>query len=235
MNTVRIVLLAILFSISLPSQGENAQPLATNQDKVNAQLLDDGTKLLMAKKPKEAIEYFEKIAADYEKRFKNDNDKIFCARSPAESLLYLLESANNKKNAKVVSSNWAYAYFMKAYALIELGKLNESKSNLERALALSPWNSQFLSELGHVYQLEKNWPLALQTYQRAEEAAKAASPPESKNAELSRAWRGLGYVYVELSQLDEAEKMYRQCLELDKNDQRALNELRYIQDLRAKK
>ena len=100
-------------------------------------------------------------------------------------------------------------------------------------MALSPSNSQFLSELGNIYELEKNWTMALQTFQRSEEAAEF-SPPESKNAELSRAWRGLGYVYVELNQIDEAEKMYLRCLELDKNDQRALGELRYVQNLRAK-
>lgn len=76
--------------------------------------------------------------------------------------------------------------------------------------------------------------MALQTFQRAESAAREFSPPDSKNIELSRAWRGLGYVYVELGQIDEAEKMYKQCLDLDKNDQRALNELRYIQNLKTK-
>ncbi|MDR0233227.1 MAG: tetratricopeptide repeat protein, partial [Zoogloeaceae bacterium] len=78
--------------------------------------------------------------------------------------------------------------------------------------------SQFLSELGHIYQLEKNWPMAQHAFQRAEAAAKSFSPPDAANMGLSRAWRGLGYAYVELGQLDEAEKMYKQCLELDKND-----------------
>ncbi|MCL2590853.1 MAG: tetratricopeptide repeat protein [Betaproteobacteria bacterium] len=234
MNIARIVLLAIIFSVSFPSHGEGAQSSGVGQDKINAQILNDGTNLLKAKKPKEAIEYFEKIITNYEEKFRNDKTVIFSARSQAETLMYLTEAAVEKKDAMVVSTNWAYAYFMKAYALVELGKVSESKLALERALALSPWNSQFLSELGHIYQREKNWPIALQTFQRAEKAAKEFSPPESKNAELSRAWRGLGYAYVELGQLGEAEKMYRQCLELDKNDQRALNELRYVQNLRAK-
>jgi len=236
MNIVRIVLLSIIFSVSFPIHAENAQPATTDQDKASARMLDEGTKLLMAKKPQEAIEYFEKIVADYEKRFKNSNDRIFSARSQAETLLYLLETAAEKKGgakAVVVSANLAYAHFMKAYALIELGNLAESKLALERALALSPQNSQFLSELGHIYQRGKNWPLAMQTFQRAEKAAEF-SPPELKNDELSRAWRGIGYVYVELGQLDEAEKMYQQCLVLDKNDKRAMNELRYVQDQKAK-
>jgi len=236
MNIVRAVLLIIIFifATSLPSQGKATKSSVAGQDKVSAQILNAGKKLLTAGKPREAIQYFEKAAANYEGKFQKDTAKFFSARSRAESLAYMLEAATEKKDARVVSADWAYAYYFKAYALTELGKLSESKMALERALALSPWNSQFLSELGHIYQLEKNWPMALQTFQRSERAAKEFSPPESKNFELARAWRGLGYTYVELSQIDEAEKMYRQCLELDKNDQRALDELRYVRDLRAK-
>jgi tetratricopeptide (TPR) repeat protein len=106
---------------------------------------------------------------------------------------------------------------------------------LERALALSPRNSQFLSELASIYQGEKNWTTALQTYQLAEAAAREFSPPQVKDAELSRAWRGIGFVLVEQNRLDAAEKMYRQCLELNKNDSIALKELSYVLNLKAKK
>jgi len=235
MNIFRIVLLIIILAIGLPSHGTSAESPVADQDEVNAQLLSDGSDLLIAGRPKEAIEYFEKAAVDYEEKYKNDATKIFCARSEEETMLYLLQAAINKDgNTKVVSADWAYAYYMKAIALIDLGKLSEAKVSMERALTLSPSNSVFLSGLGHIYQYEKNWPMALQIYQRAEEAANAYSPPESRNVELSRAWRGIGYVYVELNKIDEAEKMFRQCLELDKYDQIALKELRYVQDLRAK-
>jgi Flp pilus assembly protein TadD len=70
--------------------------------------------------------------------------------------------------------------------------------------------------------------------QAAASAAREFSPPEAQNIELSRAWRGLGYVCVEQGKLDDAEKMYRQCLDLDAKDSRAVNELQYIQGVRAK-
>lgn len=235
MNFFRTLFLVIILATSFLGRADDSPLPVADQDKLNAQILSDGTRLLMARKPKEAIEHFEKVAAGYEEKFRDNRVRVFSARSPAETLMYLLEAAaDNKREAKVVSPNWAYAYFLKAYALLEQGKISESKSFLERALTLSPRNSQFLSELGNIYQREKDWPMALQTFQRAESAAREFSPPDSKNIELSRAWRGLGYVYVELGQIDEAEKMYKQCLDLDKNDQRALNELRYIQNLKTK-
>jgi tetratricopeptide (TPR) repeat protein len=41
-------------------------------------------------------------------------------------------------------------------------------------------------------------------------------------------------VYVEQNRLDEAEALYRKCLELDPKDGRAAAELRYVQAQRAK-
>src|SRR4030095_13970088 len=102
-----------------------------------------------------------------------------------------------------------------------LGRPSEAKAQLLRAVALAPQNAQFLGELGHVYQLEKNWPLALQTFQRAESAAKEITSEQARNGELARAWRGMGYVLVELGRLDEAEAMYRKCLELNAQDAKA--------------
>ena len=115
-----------------------------------------------------------------------------------------------------------------------LDLFSKATESLEHALALSPRNSKFLSERVNIYQREKNWSMALQTFQLAETAAKEFAPPDTKNMELSLAWRGIAYVLVEQNRLDEAEKMYQQCLELDKNDPRAMNELRYIRSLKAK-
>jgi tetratricopeptide (TPR) repeat protein len=239
MNSLRILLVGIAVFYSFSGWCEDGLSSAIDEDRTSAQLRSDGTRLIQSGKPNEAIDYFDKLIARYEARFNDGKTQYFSTRSQAESLIYLLDFSNRKtvdgkSTAKVVSSDWAYAYYLKAYALVETGRLSEAKPSLERALALSPRNSQFLSELGHIYQLEKNWQLAMQTFQLAEAAAKETSPPKVKDTDLSRAWRGLGYTLTELNRLDEAEKMYRQCLELDKNDAKALNELGYIQDLKAR-
>lgn len=227
--------IGLMALISFPGWCQDGQSSPQDGDGVAAQMLADGTRLVQARNLTEAVQLFDKVIASYEERFNDEKTRFFCARSPVESLMYLAETANAKTgNAKVVSVNWAYAYYLKAYALLELGRVPEAKLNLERALALSPRNAQFLSELGNVYQRERNWPQALQTFQLAEAAAKEFSPPNVKNGELSRAWRGVGFVYVEQSRLDEAEKIYLQCLELDKNDTKAASELAYVRNLKVK-
>jgi len=236
MKLLQKILVLVILLLPVHAWTQDGSSPGANEDKRLTQLLDDGSHLATSGKPNQAIEYFEKVAASYEEKFRDEKTRLlFCARWSVESLRYLVEAANEKRDAKIVSSNWAYAYYLKAYSLQDLGRVSEAKVMLERALALSPRNSQFLSELASIYQREKNWPTALQTYQLAEAAAREFSPPKVKDAELSRAWRGMGFVLVEQNRLDEAEKMYRQCLELNKNDSMALNELRYILNLKAKK
>jgi len=144
-----------------------------------------------------------------------------------------LTGSLGNKNAIVLSSKWANAYFLKGYALQDLRHIAEAKSNIELALELSPCNSQYLSELGAIFELEKNWPKAKQQFESAEDNA-ALAPEKTRADELGRARRGLAYVFVELGKLDEAEKKYQQCLATDPNDKRAKRELKYVQGLRAK-
>ncbi len=219
-----------------PAQlAQPAQPTEDVQEAKAAQSIADGVRLLRSGKPNEAIPIFSQLAADYEIRFNDGNTRYFSARNQVETLLYLATAANEKTgNASVVTPNWAYSYYLTAYALAELGRIPEAKASLDRALKLSPRNSQFLSELGNLYQREKNWQSALQAFQRAESAARETSPEHARNLELSRAWRGIGYVYVEQGRLDDAERIYRQCLELNRNDTAASKELLYVQALRDK-
>jgi Flp pilus assembly protein TadD len=233
MSLLRALVTLSVLLISAYCWADESPPVSVDNAKFG-QLLNEGAQLAQSRKPIEAISYFDKIIAGYEDAYKGEEAKLYCARWQVESLMYLLESANAKTTAKVVSANWAYAYYLKAYSLLELGRISEAKALLERAIALSPRNSQFLSEMGNIYQRERNWPKALEIFQAAETAAREFSPQDLKNIELSHALRGLGYVYVEQGKLDDAERMYHQCLELDSNDSKAMNELRYIQGLKAK-
>jgi tetratricopeptide (TPR) repeat protein len=225
------VLLALLASVAAVS----ADTLATNSDKdpQNAKLLQDARRLIDSKEPANAIERCDKVIATFKTRYEGGKQKIYCARTSPESLGYMVKAAADETNAVALSATWASAYFMKAYALQELRRLAEAKTNVQLALELSPFNSQYLSELGQIYQLEKNWPKAKQQFESAEDSA-TLSPDEARAIELGHARRGLAYVFVELGKLDEAEKKYQQCLAADPNDTKARQELEYVRGLRAK-
>lgn len=236
-NLVKRLWLVLLFVLMCPVKGwaQNVDAANAQEESMLAQRLAEGERLLHSRKVEESLDYFDKVALAYEEKFSGNSTKYYSARTPNEAMMYMVEAASTKAGAaKVVSSNWAQAYFLKAYALVEMRKLDEAKAALERALALSPRNSNYLSELAAIYLHKKEWSSALQAYQLAEAAAKDFSPPNIKDSELARAWRGKGYVYVEQNRLDDAEKMYRQCLDLNKNDIKAINELRYIQKVKSK-
>jgi Flp pilus assembly protein TadD len=53
--------------------------------------------------------------------------------------------------------------------------------------------------------------------------------------ERGRALRGQGYAFVELGDLDTAQKRYEESLATDPNDKLSRPEIDYIKDLRAKR
>lgn len=244
-QTAWLAATALAFSLSAASPafsqpaapGAPPQAAATPEDVALEQQLLAGAQLLQLRQPGRAItEHFDKIIAAYELRYKDEKSRLYTGRTWVEKLLYLLQAANAKEEPKrgaiIVSQAWSDAWYLKAYALVELRRPAEARSALEAALALAPRNSQYLGELGTVYLGQRDWPQALKMFEQAESAAREFSPPEVKNKELSRAWRGIAYVYVEQGRWDDAEKTYLQCLELDSNDRRAQAELNYVRTQR---
>lgn len=220
-----------------------AAPADPDKDPHNSKLLEEARALIDAKKLQGGIEKCEQVIKLFESHYANSNHKIYCARNQTENLGYLVKAAadiskgtfeRGKKDAIALSSTWSAAYYMKGYALQELGRTAEAKAALKQALELSPWNSQYLSELGSLYVLEKNWPEALKTFAAAEDNA-PLSPDETKADDLGRARRGTGYVLVELGKLDDAEKKYQQCLKENPKDTKAAAELEYVRGLKAKR
>ncbi|HEX7516030.1 MAG TPA: tetratricopeptide repeat protein [Chthoniobacterales bacterium] len=228
------ILVGILFLFATAIQSQRAAlPPDPDKDPQMLNLLQEARTLIDGKKLPAAIEKCDKVIASFKTHYGSRKEKIYCARTSAETLGYLLKAATDKHNAIALSSTWSDAHFMKAYALQDLGRLAEAKSAVQLAVSLSPWNSRYLSELGNLYQLEKNWPKAREAFETAEDQA-PLSPDDVKAEELGRARRGLAYVFVEQGKLAEAEKKYQQCLAADPHDTRAAQELEYVRGLRAK-
>jgi len=224
---------------------------ATDSDVKWQEMVNKGEALLHAGQPKEAIEkYFDPVIEQFNLQSQTNSAQIFCARDSKESLIYMLHVAvfsedeklkdipviwgarfaKQKDGAVVLPQFWAEALYLKSYALVELDNMEKAKEPLQTAIGLSPLNFQYLAELGYIYQMEKNWDMALEVFKASEEATKFSSPDEV-DAQLARAWRGLAYVYVEQGKLHQAKEKYQQCLKLNKNDDRALAELQYIEQL----
>ncbi len=228
--------LFVFFVFCKASLAWSAEAPVIEPDKTSQmpRFLQEAREMIDHKKPGDGIQKCDQVIRAFETYYSNKTCKIYCTRTKEEELLYLLTAAADKTNAIALSSTWADAYFMKGYAQLELGRISEAKSSLQSALLLSPQNSQYLSEMGHVHQLEKDWTKAKELFIAAEENIKLG-PDKFQSQELGRARRGLGYVMVEQGKLDEAEKKYLECLKSDPQDTVAKRELEYVRSLKAKK
>lgn len=195
--------------------------------------VEQAAALIGAGKPAEAIQLLDSLIAAQEKARKGESRSVYCARSPAEALVYSTHAAAERKAAVVLDQWDCYSIFLKGFALIDLKRPDEARPLLERAVAMAPNNAHFLGELGEWYKTHRQWETARSLYRRASEAA-SLSPQENRTFDKGRALRGLAFILVEEGKFGEAEALYRECLTLDPNDSHAKSELQYIAEHKGK-
>jgi tetratricopeptide (TPR) repeat protein len=215
---------------SAAASGIEATTARRDNDVRQTQILNAGVELVKQGHPAEAIaNYFDKVIASYEAVYPAAGKTVYCARSAQESLFYLTQAANEKKEMIVLGPAWCDAYYLRAYSLIDLGRRDEARAALEQAIARSPRNAHYLAELASLSRMDKDWNGALANYEAAAQMAREFAPPVSKTVEIGEALRGKGYVLVELGRLEEAEATYRECLAVNAADKTAMAELKYVQ------
>jgi len=208
------------------------RPVVSGRDPEVA-LLMAGRAALERKHPQAAIDKaFDVVLERFESEHTDGTKMVFCARGLDETIVYTGMAAAAGKDAIVLEPTWSYAHFFKAYALLELKRLEDARASLERAISMSPFNSHYLAEMAYTFQVESKWEEALERYRQAETAAETYSPLDVKAGELSRALRGQGYALVELGRLDEAEAIYRRAMAADRDDAASVRELENIRMLR---
>lgn len=220
--------------VAASAAASGVDPAIAARRAADAAKLDEAATLISARQPQAAIDrVLDPLIAEQEAQNANRKETVYCASAPIESLYYMLQAANANKSAISLDGTWCSALYMRGYAETDLGRLRAAEDDYAHAIALSPSNPHFLSEMGELQSRKRDWNAALSWFHRAE-AAKAFAGPERVNAEWGRALRGIGFVSVELGKLEDAEAAYRRCLEIDPKDSKAQAELGYVLNLRAR-
>lgn len=171
--------------------------------------------------------YANPVIQHYESSYQGALQRVYSAQNHAQYILY--KGLPGPQPVEVSEGLWGDAYYLKAYSLEELKRWPEAQRTLETALALSPLNSQYLSELAYTWQALHDYDKALPLFAKAAAAAEQVRNEATNTRDLTRAWRGEAYCLVEQKKWDEAEAFYGKALQLDPHDQKSKSELEYIQ------
>ena len=183
-------------------------------------------------KPALALQLADQVIADFEAKYRPNSRTIYySARSLQEGFIYSTLAGMAGRNGVVVSGDWAWAYFLKGFALIDLNRSDEAIQWFNKATILAPMNSQILAERGEWYKTKRDWKKAYKDFESARSAADFAED-DAKAREEGRAIRGMAFVRIEQGKLDDAEKLLGEALKLDPADQRAREELQLIATMR---
>jgi len=225
---------AALLVLGAPSARAGADPTAAEvATRQHRQALNEIAVDLQQRKLAEAVAKADALIAEFDAAYAGDKRRIYCARDSAETLAYMLIAASDGQSAIALDATWSTALFLKGFALIDLHRSDEAGPLLERAVALSPSNAQFLAELGEWHKSRRRWDAAFAHFERAADAS-AFSPEAAKAFDKGRALRGMGFVLIELGKFDEAERRFHEALELNPNDAGAKGELDYIATQRGR-
>ncbi|MEP6505962.1 MAG: hypothetical protein ABJD97_21690 [Betaproteobacteria bacterium] len=157
--------------------------------------------LIRAGQPQAAIaRHLDALIAEGEARYDDAGRTYYCAHTDAERLAYAAVGAVTSSNRYInlLDGAWADAIFLRGFAEVDLGDLPAARRDYARALALSPRNPHYLSEMGELHSTMHDWQGALAFYGQARDDALAMAVPGDGTFELARALRGIGYVDVEL-------------------------------------
>ena len=208
---------------------------ASDADAADQATLAQARKLIDVRQSQAAVDLLDPLIAAFDKRWRDSPSTVFCVHSQAETLLYMATATVAGHDAVAVDATYCDALYLRGYSRIDLGRASAAEADLQRALALAPHYPHYLSELGALHTMMRDWPVALKYYAQARDEAPTYSAEGKADAEMGVALRGTAYIDVELGKLEEAEALYRRCLEIDANDRKAQGELGYVQVQKAKR
>jgi tetratricopeptide (TPR) repeat protein len=198
------------------------------EDAAELATLNQASALINGRRPQAGIDLLDPLIATLEARWRDKPETLYCSHSDLETLAYMLDATLLNKPAIALDATFCDAYFMRGYAEVDLGRADAAQRDYARAIALAPRRAHYLSEMGELHSSGHDWPGAMGYYEQARDQATRMQPESEADSELGRALRGIAYVDVELGKLDEAEALYRRCLEIDPKDQKAQAELGYV-------
>jgi Tfp pilus assembly protein PilF len=227
MKMTGLLVAAMLAAVPMAAAGQDK-----DRDSAASATIGQAFSSLQASDPARALATVEPVVASFEKDFSGEKRHIFCSQTAEQDGYYMTTADGGADNVRLVTVAWCQALYVKAFALVDLERLDDAQSAFEKLVAFAPKHARYLNELAYVLLKKKEWQRSIETYTSAEAAA--AFTPERRDYERCVSFRGIGYDLVELGRLDDAEAAYRKCLAITPDEPKSLGEIEYIKQQRKK-
>lgn len=127
-----------------------------------------------------------------------------------------------------IGSAYPKAYYYLGFLKVKMKEYEEAVAFLDLGRALEPTNPKFNFEKAQALVRLKRHQEALALYDAVNTVGPHVSPHE-----LAVAYRGRGFVLIEMGEVDRAEAAFKRSLETEPDNEVALSELQYIAHLRG--
>jgi tetratricopeptide (TPR) repeat protein len=221
-----VMVAAMLAALPMSAAGQDK-----DRDSAAAVTIGHAFSAIQAGDPAHALSMIDPVVASFEKDFAGEKRHVYCSQT-AEQEGYYLTTAGGTGAVRLVPSTWCEALYVKAFALVDLDRLDDAQSTFERLITFAPKHSRYLNELAYVFLKKREWQRSIDAYTNAEAAA--SFTPDRRDYERCVSFRGIGYDLVELGRLDDAEAAYRKCLAIIPDEPKSLGEIEYIKEQRKK-
>src|SRR5689334_12571158 len=136
-TTLSLALLAAPARATDPNTTTTATPSAqapdTDDEAAQIQALDQALTLAQSGRAAEALPLLDAVIAHYEARFPPGKTRWYVARSLMETIAYMAMATTDagrktgQTGAQALMVQWADAWFLKGYAVVELSRLDEAR------------------------------------------------------------------------------------------------------------
>jgi tetratricopeptide (TPR) repeat protein len=212
---MKLLSVALLFAIN--SQVVAAEPPTDNRLGRAMDAINQG-------RPADAVELAGAVADDFQRAHPRSNTHcVYSATSLSQALLYsAISTKAGCKDSEMVTGDFARAYFVKGFALFNLGRFDDAIQAYSQAIALSPLTPPFWMERAEGYKSLRQWDKAFKDFEAAAGNAEVGDldDPAAKSLDLARAYRGMAFVKVEQNDLKAARTYLDKALAAKPDDAR---------------
>ena len=167
----------------------------------------------------------------------NDTNKTYVCFRETKDFRQFLDECQKKQTPLArsqvtrVHDSFAQALQMKAFIASSRKEWDRAADYLSKTMSYAPYKAAPHLEMGYVLNAQGKAQEALESHKKGYALAVAHGATRTEQAV---ALRGLGCAQIEIDDLEAAVKSFTKSLELEPGNKLALNELQYIEQLKAR-